>query len=105
MVWTLPPSEKDNKDYKIFYNGKPIVIPEDYMEKPRDDIVDPLTLSVNKILQNVSITLNNLIFDIFHNNPNKFKEDRIFYLGIFIIIVGFISTVIKIFVIAAKKSN
>ncbi len=98
MVWTLPPQKSVESEDKIFYNGKPIVVAADYKEEKDTKLPDPLSLPINTILHNVSVTLNNIIHDIITGKEYPFtKSNRLFYLGIFLVIIGIVITVVVFF--------
>ncbi len=94
MVWTFPPAKDKASTEKIFYNGKPVIVPSDYAEH-KEDILNIGDLSLRRIIENVGITLNNIIYDSLQGDVSDLlKSDRQLYIGIFVAAIGIIGLVI-----------
>lgn len=111
MVWSFPPN-KDiaNTNKKYFYNGAPVVVPEDFMHQDEinkywnENPPHILKMPFKRILRNTGITLNNVMKDSMNSKSDAFhKDDRIMYLGVFVLILGIILTLIASFLINLKQ--
>jgi len=116
MVWTLPATITTTTK-KIFSNGAPSnffnsdknIYNENKQKKFKHESPNLFDLSIPQIFRNIANTIHNIIYDILNYNSNDsdnsssgilnifFKDDRLLYLGIIIIIVGILIFILIIF--------